>query len=237
MNRLEFFRTRKGKAHLYQKRTGSRFSFIIKNIEPQSKKMKAAEQDILQEQIVKALNEQGQQAYCGPIALQVDLATTGRTAPQAQTIAKNFLDLFSTRRPKVSGRRSKLLYRDDRQIQALSVSCRHGQSHPYIAVHSQRFSDALKDLELAAEAAGSSDLDWHREWEEETDNDSIQSFRDLLQDPQHGRSKLGDDTYEALLKMTRWQAQRALLNRSRVTTQQLARPIHDAGGGGGPISL
>jgi hypothetical protein len=220
MNRKEFFQSQKGKAHLFRQRKLQRVDILIKGIEPQSKNMRDADKDELQRQVMKALDDEKQPAYRGPIALEIDLATTSRTAPQAQTIAKNLLDLLSIRRASVQGTRNHLLYNDDSQVHALSVSCRHGQDHPYISIQVRRFSRALKDLELAAEAFHSDNDAPSQEYEE---GESIDSFKDLLRNETQSRTTLGDALYDAMFKMTRWSAQRALLKRSRITIASLAQ--------------
>ena len=216
MNRKEFFDSPKGKVHLFRQRKLERFCACFRDVEPQSKKsMKEANKDLPQRLVMKALEEAKQPTYRGPIALEIELATTSKTPPHAQTIAKNLIDLLKA-----------LLYRDDNQIHALSVSCRHGQAHPYISIHSRRFSSALKDLEVAAEALHSAGGAWSQLHDEELDEDwigTIDRFKDLIKNEQRSRAALGDALYESLFKMTRWSAQRQLLKRSRITTAELAQ--------------
>ena len=213
MNRKEFFESPKGKIHLFRQRKLKRFDACFRNVEPQSKRMKEANKD-LQRLVMKALEEAKQPTYRGRIALEIELATTSKTPPHVQTIAKNLLDLLKA-----------LLYRDDSQIHALSVSCRHGQPHPYISIHSRRFSSFLKDLEVAVEALHSAEDAWSQLHDEELDEDSIDSidrFRDLIKNEQIIRAAHGDAWYESMFKFMRWSRQRALLKRSRITTEQLA---------------
>jgi hypothetical protein len=223
MNRKEFFESPKGKLHLFRQRKLERFGACVRVVEPQSKSMKEADKDLLQRLVMKALEEAKQPTYRGPIGLEIDLATTSKTPPHIQTIAKNLLDLLSTRRPSVKGEERKaLLYGDDSQIHALSVSCRHGQAHPYISIHSRRFSSVLKDLEVAVEALHYEDDAWNQPPDEKLDEDSIDSFRDLIKNEQRHRAALGDALYDSFFKMMRWYAQRQLLKLSRITTRELA---------------
>jgi hypothetical protein len=73
---------------------------------------------------------------------------------------------------------------------------------------------------LAAEALHSADNAWSQQCDEESD--WIDNFRDLLRNEKQRRATLGDALYDGVFKMTRWSAQRALLNHSRITTAQLA---------------
>jgi Holliday junction resolvase RusA-like endonuclease len=216
MNRKEFFESPKGKLHLFRQRKLERFGACVRGVEPQSKSMKEADKNLAQRVVVKALEEAKQPAYRGPIGLEIDLATTGKSPPHIQTIAKNLLDLLK------GEERKALLYRDDSQIHALSVSCRHGQTHPYISIHSRRFSSVLKDLEVAVEALHSADDAWNQLRDEELDEDSIDSFKDLIKNEQRSRAALGDALYDSFFKGMRWYAQRQLLKLSRITTAELA---------------
>ncbi len=155
--------------------------------------------------------------FAGPVALKVDLATTSRTAPQAHTIAKNLLDLLGTRRLGVPGKWRHLLYKDDAQIQALSVSCRHGEDHPMIYVSGRPLMGLLDDLELATEAMRAEEMeDYGAVYRREQEEESIEEFRKLARDEHNQRERLGDELYDAFFKMVRWSAQRALLGRSGV---------------------
>lgn len=190
----------------------------IDDIEPRSKKMSGTERDKFQTVVAEQLASVKRSTFMGDVALKLDLATTSKNAPQAHTIAKNLLDLLSQRRPGVQWPRRHLLYKDDQQIQALSVSCRHGENNPRIYIEARPFSAMLDDLELAAKAvdiAQTNNYDRYRE--EEQDNEWIDKLRDLLQDEASERQLLGDEVYDAYLKLTRRSAQRVLLGRSRVS--------------------
>jgi hypothetical protein len=206
----------------YRQRRGRRIHIYIDDIEPQSKKMPGADRDKFQSAVAKQLTSVKRSAFTGPVALKLDLATTGKDAPQAHTIAKNLLDLLSDRRPGVEWPRRHLLYKDDRRIQALSVSCRHGESQPAINLEARPFAAMLDDLELAAEVAREEEMSsdvWYRD---ELEAEWIDTFRDLKQNEARERQRLGDTTYNAYLKFVRWSAQRALLGHSGVNIPVLS---------------
>jgi hypothetical protein len=160
--------------------------------------------------------------FRGDVALKLDLATTSRNAPQAHTIAKNFLDLLSERRPGVNWPKRHLLYNDDRQIQALSVSCRHGEDRPGIRIEARPFTAMLDDIQLAAEAVRAAEMNLATYYHEEREGEWIDTFRDLVRNEERERRNLGDSLYDAYLKMVRWSAQRALLGRSGVNIPVLS---------------
>lgn len=205
--RLAFFRSRKVR----------RVNIWIDDIEPQSKRMPKSERIRFQTQVATQLTAAKRSTFTGDIALKLQLATTSRNAPQAHTIAKNFLDLLDECDEAVKWPRRDLLYKDDRQIQALSVSCRHGVSDPEIFLEARPFAAMLDDLELANNAIQRLTMESHAGYEQERESEWIDSFRSILRDETKIRAKLGDGYYEAYLKMTRFYAQRALLSRGSVT--------------------
>jgi hypothetical protein len=219
----DFLETFEGKLAQYRRRKRRRLLIQLEDNEPQSKRMPEAEKDSFQRKILTALQEAGRADFRGPLALGIELWTTKATAPQAHTIAKNLLDLLGKRRTSVPGSRSQLLYKDDSQVHALAVSCVHGQEHPLISIEARSLRAMLDDLGLAGEALRhikeGDPSEWHRsdeEWE------AVTSFRRLVDNEAHERKRLGDALYEAMFKMERWYAQRALLTRSSLSTAQLA---------------
>lgn len=121
----------------YRQRRARRVHIQIDAVEPQSKKMPGADRDKFQAVVAEQLAAVKRCTFKGDVALTLDLTTTSRNAPQAHTIAKNLLDLLGQRRPGVKWPQRHLVYKDDRQIQALSVSCRHGEDHPAIRVEAR----------------------------------------------------------------------------------------------------
>jgi Holliday junction resolvase RusA-like endonuclease len=119
--------------------------------------MPDADRDRFQTAVSEQMATFSRAPFSGPVALKIDLATTGQNAPQAHTIVKNLLDLLGKRRAGVPGKHRHLLYKDDSQIEALSVSCRHGEDYPMIHVAGRPLSALLGDMEFAAEAIRADD--------------------------------------------------------------------------------
>ncbi|MES0009261.1 hypothetical protein NKK52_31960 [Mesorhizobium sp. C277A] len=201
----------------YRKRARRGVSVLVHDIEPQSKRMRDADRDRFQTAVSEQMATFSRAPFNGPVALKIDLATTSRTAPQAHTIAKNLLDLLGKRRAGVPGMRRHLLYKNDAQIQALSVSCRHGEDYPMIHVAGRPLSALLDDMELAAEAIRVDEMENYGDvyrWDQE--EEAMEDLRNLIRDERGQRERLGDDFYDAYFKMLRWSAQRALLGCSGI---------------------
>lgn len=201
----------------YRKRADRRVGMLVHDVEPQSKRMPDADRDRFQTAVSEDMTTFSRGPLSGPVALKLDLSTTSRNAPQAHTIAKNLLDLLGKRRPGVPGKRRHLLYKDDAQIQALSVSCRHGEEHPAILISGQPLAALLDDLELATEAMCVHEMENYGDvYQRDQEEEWIKHLRKLQRDEPEQRDRHGDDYYDAYLKMVRWSAQRALLGRSGV---------------------
>ena len=204
-----------GASARYQSRRKRRIRISIDDIEPQSKKMSAADRTAFQTAVAEQLTSVKRSTFRGDVALKLDLATASKSPPHAHTIAKNLLDLLGDRMDGVIWPKKSLLYADDSQIQALSVMCRHGTDQPNIRIEARPFAAMLDDLELAGaalQAAESMESHYEREREDEW----VDTFRDLIRDEKGQRKALGNKMYEAYREMVRWSAQRALLGRSSV---------------------
>ncbi|TCZ22248.1 hypothetical protein [Pantoea agglomerans] len=218
----DFINSDAGARARYKKRKQKRVNIYIDNIEPQSKKMPEADRDRFQEAVAEQLTMLNRAAFKGNVALKIDIATTSKNAPQAHTIAKNLLDLLGARRSNIKWPNRHLLYKDDRQIQALSVSCRHGQNKPGIIITAQPFGSILDDLELATEARRSIEMDIDYFYDQEREADWIKTFSDLRDNETNYRVSFGDTLYDAYIKMVKWRAQQTFLKRSGVTIPVLS---------------
>ncbi len=183
--------------------------------------MHREEQQKFQSAVAEQLSMVNRSTFKGGLALRLDLVTTRHDAPQAHTIAKNLLDLLSVRGPGVDWPKRHLLYKDDSQIQALSVICRHGEKEPLIIVEAKPFSAMLDDLELAAHAVREAEMGSDEWWEDDREREWIDSYREHVRNEAENRQRLGDDVYNGYLTMLRFYSQRALLRRSAVTAPML----------------
>lgn len=221
-SQADFFGTDDGKLVQYNTRKDKRLLIGLHDLEPQSKKMPDDEKDAFQRQVIDDMVGRKRSAFRGPLALSVRATTRSKTAPHAQTIAKNVLDLLGKRRSGVAGPPNALLYQDDSQVNALVVSCDHGAGIPGMWIGAMSFSAMLKDLELGVHAmqALSNGPEYRRRYER--DDDVVEEFRELLTREVHYRSRIRDKLYESLLKMSRPHMQEVLLQKSTLDVAQLS---------------
>lgn len=209
-----------GASARYKQRRKRRVRISIDDIEPQSKKMSVVDRTAFQAAVAEQLTSVKRSTFRGDVALKLDLATASKSPPHAHTIAKNLLDLLGDRMTGVIWPKKSLLYGDDSQIQALSVMCRHGEDRPNIRIEARPFAAMLDDLELAAKALQASET-MQSYYEQEREDEWIDTYRELVRDEKLQRKALGDKMYEAYCGMVRWSAQRALLGRSGVNISVL----------------
>jgi hypothetical protein len=134
----------------HRRRQRQYLHFGIEGIEPRQKSsMPDRDKDEVQRQLLEWLVDLRRRAFQGPLALRLNLATTDKSPTHSHNIAKNLLDLFGMPRPSLGTRRKGLLYADDSQVHALSVTCHHGNREPRIHAVAAPLGSLLADLELA----------------------------------------------------------------------------------------
>jgi hypothetical protein len=205
----------------YKARRQKRIGIPVFDIEPQSKRMSGDDRKKFQEAVVSALENKRRRAFKGDVALKLELATTRRDAPQAHTIAKNLLDLLGKKRTDVKGPSQNLLYADDRQIQALFVSCHHGNTHPSMLIEARPFPHLIDDLELATKAIHDPANQYDQMMKDDMEDDWVDTYRKLRKEEKQQRERLGDRFYEVYSKFVRGNAQKALLKKTAVNIPML----------------
>ena len=211
-----------GKVSRYRDREYRRARVVINDVEPGSNRMRAADCDRFQTLVLKKLAAMRKRSFRGDLALRLDLETTSATPPHTHTIAKKLLDLLGHRRSSVVGRGRYVLYRDDSQVQALAVYCRHGEDSPLIRFEARSMASMREDLQLANEAIREADMsDSSRINEEDRGQESLFELRALIRDERGLRLRWGDAMYSAMVKICQFDAQGAVLRRSMVDISAL----------------
>lgn len=192
----------------------------IQNVEPRSKKAMPVEDQLnLQRQVLQTLETRRRQSYRGPVVMQLRLSTTDRTPAHAHTLAKNILDLLGRPLTQLATSRKGLLYFDDTQIHALSVSCEHGTEVPNIFIKIQSLGDFHDDLRLALYVLAQ---DGGEEWDDIDEEDEFALYRDLITDERLLRPRVGDKAFDMLLDTSKRSAQRQFLGHAKLHPRDLA---------------
>jgi hypothetical protein len=216
-----------------RRRQARQIYFKINNVEPRAKhSMPDKYKDEIQDQLLKQLISQRRRAFRGPLVLRTTLGTTDRNPTQAHHIAKNLLDLFGKPRRGLSTHRRALLYEDDYQVHALSVSCVHGQSSPYILGLAYPLKSLLEDLSLAVQSH-----DWHEDGRpgntafEQFDKD-LDEIEELSRDEAALGQVLGPEAFGLHQRHLQQKAQEHLLAAASIPINQLAEMYNVSGSGG-----
>ena len=219
----EYLETPEGRLAQYRRRFQKRIQVSIKDVEPRSKQaMPDEDKDEIQRQVLHCLVKRRRLAFRGPLALKLELDTTDKNPSHAHTIAKNVLDLLARPRRNLITSRNGLLYFDDQQVDALSVSCSHGNEHPSIFVSASPLAAFLEDVGLAMLASKELE-DGPDKWERSRHFDeAIEHLTDLSRNEARDRELLGDHNFDFLLELARRKAQEQMLGRAKVSVLDLA---------------
>lgn len=205
----------------YRKRAKARFWFDINGIEPRSKKsMQDSDKLDVQKQLQQSLINQRRRSFRGPLALRLNVQTTVSEPTHSHHIAKNLLDLFSTPLPDLNTRRKSLLYVDDRQIHALSVTCQHGETEPGIWGMARPLRDLLHDLEIANEVNEEQKSRYLLRDEVNFEN-ALDYYTSLLENATKYESLIGKQPYKAWLRNAQQRAQEAMFAKHQLQPRDL----------------
>lgn len=230
MRRSEYIESARGRRHRRSKRLGRSLRILVDNIEPRGKKGMPRDDKLnFQRQVAEQMKDLRRMAFKGPILLEMSLATTDPTPNHAHTVTKNLLDLLSSPLPELSSPLRALLYKDDRQVEALSVTCHHGEDVPRIFISATPMKAFTEDLELAHYVLSGARYNLEEEMLHQRSDEALDHFNNLLRYDKHYRSLL-KDAYDSWLYNARLQAQEAFLGQhARLTVENLIH-LYDAVG-------
>jgi hypothetical protein len=232
-----YLNTPEGLLAQHRTRHRRRFHFTMRGIEPRGKdSMPDDAKDEMQRRLLAQMVRLRRKAFRRPIALRLTLATTDqRTPTHSHHIAKNLLDLFGVIRPSVATGRKYLLYEDDDLVDALSVTCHHGQDAAMITGVATPLQPLLIDLDLALH----SDLERRDDdrrgdaWELDRATEDLTS---LLRNKDQYTSQFSERAYQSLVWSARHRAQELLLGQAAIRLSDLAL-MYDVAGRGAGIDL
>lgn len=219
-------------ARYRRRRARRRIRFSIEGVEPRAKgSMPDSDKDEVQRQLLDWLIDLKRRAFTGPLALRMMLRTTDKAPTHSHNIAKNLLDLFARPRTDLATRRHALLYADDHQVHALSVTCHHGESEPGISVVASPLGNLIEDLDLVMKWARE-EGDHYHDLEEEAQLDrALDDVNDMVHREADYRRRFGDAAFDSLLRCSRQRAQEYLLGRAALRPFDLASMYNVSGRG------
>jgi hypothetical protein len=221
----DFFGSDAWPFYRYNANRRRRFDLLLEGIEPAAKKSmpledKVAVQRVVTEQL--AMLKRG--PFRGPIALRLVFETSRSTPAHIQSIAKNFLDLLGRPRKAESNQSDQaVLYYDDSQVHALSVTCRHGEAAPSIRITAQSHRAFMQDLGIVSHVQRHLYEKREREsYRPHRLDDSIEEFAELVRDESSRRDWLGEASFRQWLALSQRDAQEALFTKTKIDLGLLA---------------
>lgn len=186
----------------------------------------------LERQISVQLESRQHKAMCGPIAARVRMDVAASNPPQIHSAAKVLLDAFATSTGSSTG--SPLIYKDDRQIKALSVVY---NAHERVSrVHAQFWpmSSFLANLSLAEHAQSFLEsADFRMRCRDVPDPraawNAVAELRNMSAADRAVLTGLSARAANAWGFMRRRDAQRAVLRQGALDVKRLYRHYADAG--------
>src|SRR5208283_2845979 len=84
----------------------------------------------------------------GPVILELQYSVESRQSPAIHSLTKHYLDLLMAPVPGVDAKRSRILLRDDSQVQFLSCTYSANMGEDNLRLRVRRLSDFFEDLNL-----------------------------------------------------------------------------------------
>jgi len=187
----------------------------IEGIEPSSKRgMPPEDKAKLQQYVANELASMNRLAFRGPIAIDIWAGTTQRNPSHVQSLAKNLLDLLA-KPDHIKHTSNALLFRDDNQVQGLSVRCDHGNAEPFIWITASPFSSVLLSMHLLGMNGDTIDD------EARFDPSDLDMNRRLLRDLERNPNDYEASTAKQLHRWYRAEVQASWLQGSSITPTEL----------------
>ena len=216
--RSDFFANERGQGILNASRWRRQLRLEVHGVEPRGKSaMRRQERRLFQASVLAQMKERRRLAYRGPLVLQLRVVTSEKNPSHIHTVAKNLVDLLG--RPMVDlSERSGLLYRDDRQISGLTVSCEHGGAEPAISIGSRSVGDFREDLEVAAQCSAAYDL---RERAYQQPPGSFYSLGELHADRARWIAAVGEANFRTMVALAQRDLQLQVLSGTGIRASDL----------------
>lgn len=230
----DFFHSSTGVIARHRWRQRRRVHAVIRGVEPAAKhSMPASDKLAIQKAVAEDLAQRRRRPFRGQLALRLSLRTTGPNPAQLPNLGKNLLDLLGQPLPGFKGRRRGILFYDDRQVDALSISCRHeapGEgvrrqneewdlAGPRIGITAVRHRLYVEDL--AAGAAAERAIRYMSgEWDGR--EGAVTEYRRMVDEYEQDRRILAPELHQLYLDLAARQAQQWILRNSGLSLAVLA---------------
>jgi len=231
----DFLDSVKGRLFAYRKRKKRVFEFWWSE-KLQSKKSASPKlNQQFQNELIKQMETyQRKGPFTGALMVEMQFWAGSRNSPEVHTLAKHYLDLLQKPVPGIALKRSRILVRDDAQIEFLSCSYNARIAEDGLRLRARRLSDFFEDLELYTDLANGN-VGSRFEFEDERDDQheqmrresSIEHYFDFCKHKGAYSARFGKETAENMELIWKRDAQEAVLSNRRLqlrTVASLLRP-------------
>ncbi len=223
----DFLDSAKGRLLAYRKRKKRVFEFWwqgkLQSKRSASPKINQQFQSELIEQM-KTYHRKG--PFTGALMLEIHFWAGSRNSPEVHSLAKHYLDLLQKPVPGASLKRSRILVRDDSQIEFLSCFYDSRFNGDGLRLRARRLSDFFEDLELYIDIADGNvgsrfEFETDR-FEEERRESSIEYYHNFRQHKRQYATRFGKEKADKLELIWKRDAQEAILSDRRLELRTIA---------------
>jgi hypothetical protein len=211
----DFLDSSLGRLLAYRSREKRKFEFWWTKTLQNKNSRRAADDQEFQTELLEIMKRHGKKGpFTGPVILELQFSVESRRSPAVHSLTKHYLDLLMAPVPGVDAGRSRILLRDDSQVQFLSCTYYANAREDNLRLRVRRLSDFFQDLKLYGDILDGSldddfELDEHRDQEEG-------AFRDwdrLRRDKAEWVQSFGEESYKSFELLNRRDAQKELLQK------------------------
>jgi hypothetical protein len=238
----EYLKTLKGRLNRYnwRKLTGS--TYYKFSSEPPGKNTNCIEKIEFQRKVLRKLKKSKKRAYRSRIAAEIDIYPTSQTPPHIHKASREMINLFEQPLKQSGITRKGLIYQNDNQIAYLSVRYNFDTSEKAIRAEFAPIRNFFEDLRLSYYImTGDFDEFIDRCDLEEKINEiegsregrdfsrTMEKLHETERDKDAYIKMLGEKAYNAMLLMDKLDAQKALLNMSKLTVRDIHSVLNTSG--------
>lgn len=211
----DFLESSFGRLLAYRSREKRKFEFWWTNTLQNKNSRRAADDREFQTEILEQMRRHGRKGpFTGPVILELQYSVRSQQSPAIHTLTKHYLDLLMAPVPGVDARRSRILLRDDSQVEFLSCTYRANAGEDGLRLRVRRLSDFFEDLNLYGDILhGGMDDDFELDDQEDQDESDFRDWDRLRRDKAKWVRLRGEQSYKPFELLHRRDAQKELLHR------------------------
>ena len=221
--RGDFLDSSFGRLLAYRKRERRKFEFWWFEKLKNKKSRKASDDQQFQTELLKQMKIHGRKGpFTGPVILELQYSAESNKSPAIHSLTKHYLDLLMSPVPGVDAGRSRILLRDDSQVEFLSCTYSSIHREDSLRLRVRRLSDFFEDLNLYGDILhGWLDDCFELEENKDRDESHFQDWDRLRREKERWEQLRGKQAYQSFELFSRRDAQKEFLERRRLPLSSL----------------